>query len=486
MIQNIQQELMINQKDNFLVNQKMENGFTAFQDFFESANNPMFIIDLDSYQLLNVNANFVSKQSDFQNAVKLFEFKLQNKDTSNCIIVQDSDTVFHFNIIYQNENKALVQIFESNIEVPKTNNGDLNYSEHPFNDTPSYKSLLNKLPSGIIHTNKKFEALWYNDKFKSLFGREIEDKFNFIDAIYVKDISQFWNKIEKLNAGEEQVKFSFVIHNIKQSKEVFINATAIAVGKKQQIEDGFIFILEDKTENMHFSEEITKQNLALNQINHELDKFLYSVSHNIRGPIASLEGLLKVIEISDVQTVNELKHHLRLNLRLLNGFVSDINNVATNIHTHVNFQEINLRDILEQTVLFVEDIYHIKPLINFEVPTTYTVKTDANRLGMVVKCLLKNSFQYRDNRKNDFKIEFKVNQNEDFHLLEIIDNGIGIPEKVMPHIFDMFYRGTELSSGNGMGLYNSREILKKIGGTMNIESRDREWTRVKIYLPINE
>jgi signal transduction histidine kinase len=49
----------------------------------------------------------------------------------------------------------------------------------------------------------------------------------------------------------------------------------------------------------------------------------------------------------------------------------------------------------------------------------------------------------------------------------------------------MFYRGTELSNGNGMGLYNSREILKKIGGTMNIESKDQEWTKAKIYLPVN-
>ena len=65
------------------------------------------------------------------------------------------------------------------------------------------------------------------------------------------------------------------------------------------------------------------KSLELNQINHELDKFLYSVSHNIRGPIASLEGLLKVIEISDLNAVNQLKHHLRLNLRLLNSFVHD-------------------------------------------------------------------------------------------------------------------------------------------------------------------
>jgi signal transduction histidine kinase len=352
-------------------------------------------------------------------------------------------------------------------------------SRHPFQESFASKQLLNKLPSGIVHTNSKFETLWFNEKFKSLFGRELGESFNFIDAIYLKNISQFWDKIDGLNQKNDLVRFSFVIHNIKKSTEVFINATVFLVGDDSQLENGYLFILEDRTESIHFSEEISKQNLALNQINHELDKFLYSVSHNIRGPVASLEGLLQVIEISDVRTVNELKHHLRLNLRLLNGFVSDISNVATNIHTHVNFEEVILADIMEQMLLFVDDIYEIQPEINLEIPDDYKVNTDADRFEIVIKSLLKNSFQYRDVRKGKLVIEVKVTQNEEFHLIEIKDNGTGISETVKPFIFDMFYRGTELSNGNGMGLYNSREILKKIGGTMNIESKDREWTKAK-------
>jgi signal transduction histidine kinase len=136
-------------------------------------------------------------------------------------------------------------------------------------------------------------------------------------------------------------------------------------------------------------------------------------------------------------------------------------------------------------LLFVDNIYEIDPKVTIDIPMDYIVRTDANRLGIVIKCLLKNSFQYRDSRKEQFEIQIKVTQNEDIHLIELTDNGIGVSEKVKPYIFDMFYRGTELSSGNGMGLYNSREILKKLGGTMNIESKERAWTKAKIYLPVN-
>lgn len=460
----------------------MEKCFEAFSELFENGRDPMFIIDLGSHKFLNVNQQFAKKHSEFENVLTLFKANIEESGLNNGVQLELDGEVFLFNPIFWMDGKVLVQILELNRQKKPIKKSSKN---HLFNDTLISTELLNKLPSGIVHTNKNFESLWFNDKFNLLFGREMEEKFNFIDAIYVKNISQFWNKIEKLNEDGGQVSFSFVIHNVKDSKEVFINATAFPVGSKHLLEEGYIFILEDKTENLNFSEEITKQNLALNQINHELDKFLYSVSHNIRGPIASLEGLMKVIEISDVRTVNELKHHLRLNLRLLNSFVSDISNVATNIHTHVNFEEVNLRNIIEQMLFFVDNIYDINPKISTEIPVDYTVKTDANRLGIIIKCLLKNSFQYRDRRKENFEIQLKVTQNEDFHLIEIIDNGIGISEKVKPYIFDMFYRGTELSSGNGMGLYNSREILKKLGGTMNIESKEREWTKAKIYLPVN-
>ncbi len=485
MIQNSPKDLKENQKSAFSVDNKMEKSFESFTEFFENGHNPMFIIDLQTFQFQNVNQQFIKNHSKLEGVLSLFEANIDEFDFINGEQLEHDGKVFLFNPIFRNDGKALIQILELVHNEDYHDLHDESKKHRFFEELLINKELLNKLPSGIVHTNKKFEALWFNEKFNCLFGREIEEKFNFIDAIYVKNISQFWNKISQLNEEGGQVTFSFVIHNVKKSDEMFINATVFSVGKKHQMEEGYIFILEDKTENLNFSEEITKQNLALNQINHELDKFLYSVSHNIRGPVASLEGLLKVIEISDVQTVNELKYHLRLNLRLLNSFVSDMSNVATNIHTHVNFEEVNLRDLTEQMLLFVDNIYDLEPKISFDIPTSYRIKTDADRLGIIIKCLLKNSFQYRDTRKEQFVIGIKVTQNEDFHLIEITDNGIGISEKVKPYIFDMFYRGTELSNGNGMGLYNCREILKKIGGTMNIESKEREWTKAKIYLPVN-
>lgn len=478
---NFPQYVQKNLKVNLSVQSRMEKDFIPFNDFFEKGKDPMFIIELNSLQFLQVNTQFEKRKSDFEKSLSLFEFFVKENDIVHSIQFDQQSATYLYVPIFRNNNKVLIQI----VKLKSENNTKEEVIETNLSSGQSIKmAFLDKLPSGIVHTNQNFESIWFNAKFKSLFNRQISPGFNFIDAIYVKNISDFWQQMNKIKEDGGFVKFSFGIHNLNDSEEIFINATAFAVEAADYSEDGFIFILEDKTENIHFSEEITKQNLALNQINHELDKFLYSVSHNIRGPVASLEGLLKVIEISDVQAVNELKHHLRLNLRLLGGFVNDISNVATNIHTHVNFVDINIHSLMEQTLLFMDNIFGIETETTLNICNDCIIKTDTDRLGIIIKCLLKNSFQYRDRGKDILKIEIKVSQSEDFHLIEITDNGIGISNKVKPYIFDMFYRGTELSNGNGMGLYNSREILKKIGGSMNIESKEWEWTKAKIYLPM--
>ena len=459
--------------------------FLTFADFFENGKNPMFIIDMDTHQYLNVNQQFIDNQHLIGEVLPDFVASIQKKKEIESVQFSQGNQTFLFNPLIQDEGKALIQILKLNVRGHSTPDHNRPLAVHPFVDDKLQAALLNALPSGLIQTDTKFESVWFNSKLKNLFGGEIDKKFNFIESIFIKNISKFWDNIEKIKQEGGWGHFSFAIRTPSQPKEVFIDAKVFAVGKQHGLQEGFIFVLEDKTKNIVLSEKVTKQNLALDKINHELDKFLYSVSHNIRGPIASLEGLLKVIEISDVETVNQLKHHLRLNLRLLNGFVSDISNVATNIHTHVNFSETNLRDLVERIILFVDDIFELKPEVTINIPNDYSIKTDADRFGIVLKSILKNSFQYWDTRKQVLKIEVNVTRNEDFHLIEITDNGIGIADKVKPFIFDMFYRGTELSNGNGMGLYNTREILKKIGGTMNITSKDREYTTAKLYLPIN-
>jgi signal transduction histidine kinase len=69
-------------------------------------------------------------------------------------------------------------------------------------------------------------------------------------------------------------------------------------------------------------------------------------------------------------------------------------------------------------------------------------------------------------------------------VMEVSDNGMGIAEKSISKIFDMFYRGTSSSIGTGLGLYITKEILNKLGGRISVESKLNEGTKMIITLPI--
>ena len=459
---------------------------TQFDIYFNESHIPMYIKELASRKIVDFNPAFNKVKHNLKFAFNKFEdcFSYENFLTAKTIYSQNGSFLFQATMINDGlVSIQIIQLFDENTQVLSENDKverDLLYKKE-FLINLVDQHLFDFIPLGIIYTDKDFNLKWNNHKTQEFFGRKMKKGFNFIDAIYVDKITSFWNKIDRIKNNQQYENFNFTIRNHELDKELSILATVF----KDPLNDGFVFFLEDHTEKTYFSQQITQSSLQLNQINHELDKFLYSVSHNIRGPVASLEGLMKVIEISTVQDVNELKHHLRLNLRLLNSFVNDISNVATNIHTHVKFEELNLFQLVEKQLTFLENIYEIQPIKNIAILSNHLIKSDADRLGIVIKSILKNSFQYKDPRKEEFRISISVGQNEDFHLIEIMDNGIGIADKVKPKIFDMFFRGTELSNGNGMGLYNSREILKKIGGTLNIDSENNQWTKVKIYLPVN-
>lgn len=67
--------------------------------------------------------------------------------------------------------------------------------------------------------------------------------------------------------------------------------------------------------------------------------------------------------------------------------------------------------------------------------------------------------------------------------MNVIDNGEGIESADLQRVFDMFYRGTSNGVGTGLGLYISREVMAKLGGTITLRSELGKGTEVSILLP---
>ena len=100
--------------------------------------------------------------------------------------------------------------------------------------------------------------------------------------------------------------------------------------------------------------------------------------------------------------------------------------------------------------------------IEHNVSMSGTFKADAHRLRMILNNVVGNAIRYQDNSKVDQKVDIQVVQNMEQAVFRITDNGIGIDDELLPHIFDMFTKSDENNVGAGVGLYIAQEAARKL------------------------
>jgi signal transduction histidine kinase len=230
--------------------------------------------------------------------------------------------------------------------------------------------------------------------------------------------------------------------------------------------------------------EIQQQNRELKKLNEELDRFIYSAAHDLKSPLASMDGLIRLAE----REINSPGHAhyfqmMSSSVHKLDGFIRDITDYAKNKRQHLKIEKIDL----ERLVLDILDSVRFLPhadLMRAQVSVTgLEFYTDRARLEIVLKNLISNSYRYMDFSKQEpyIKIEGVVGEKE--LRINVIDNGIGIGKSHLPRIFDMFYRAVEHSQGTGIGLFLVKESVKMLRGRISVKSNLGEWTLFHLVLP---
>jgi len=111
------------------------------------------------------------------------------------------------------------------------------------------------------------------------------------------------------------------------------------------------------------------------------------------------------------------------------------------------------------------------------------VVQDEVRVGVLLKNILANAIKYSKRGDGQAHVNVRVDSTPQAVQLVVTDNGEGIESAHLDKVFDMFYRATRSSPGTGLGLYISKEITEKIGGTISLESEVGVGTEVTITLP---
>ena len=235
---------------------------------------------------------------------------------------------------------------------------------------------------------------------------------------------------------------------------------------------------------------LRKQNEELVKINQELDSFVYSVSHNLRAPLMSVLGLLRLayIEVEraekDTRVLLSYFSMMEHSIHKLDDTLKEILDYSRNARSDVRIEKVDLRKVLEdgfERLKYHDGSERIEKII--EVDDGALLYSDPNRLGVVLNNLISNAIKYRDPGKTNQFVKVKARVTDTSLSLDFSDNGIGINSELVNKIYDMFFRATEKSEGAGLGLYIVKETVEKLGGQISPTSDLGVGTTFHIEIP---
>lgn len=229
---------------------------------------------------------------------------------------------------------------------------------------------------------------------------------------------------------------------------------------------------------------LTQTNLELSKRNTELDNFVYSVSHDLRAPIASVLGLINLARKDKTKSMKDVYlDMIHKSAVRQDDFIKEILDQSRNSRLEVKCDEIEFEQLIEETFA------HLSHATNPEQPLHKNITVDQQapfhsdrwRIKVILNNLISNSIRYRNGK--DPVISVNVSVGTTSAIMTIQDNGKGISPEHLPNIYKMFYRGTDDNAGSGLGLYIVKEAVDKLRGSVNIESEEGRGTRVTLKIP---
>lgn len=213
----------------------------------------------------------------------------------------------------------------------------------------------------------------------------------------------------------------------------------------------------------------------LEKENAEYQEYVESFVHEIKTPISALSLALE----------NNNDFRLKQEVDKINQLVEQMLYYARSENTEKDYfvKEIQLTEIIHSVILKYRH-YMLNKKISLNIhDLDYIVITDEKWLLFIISQIIQNSIKYLDKDKKEIEVWGENNNN--YINLIIKDNGCGIKESDLVRIFEKGFTGTNRKKGysTGMGLYLTKKLCDKLGLQLQIQSKEKEFTKLTITFP---
>ena len=249
-------------------------------------------------------------------------------------------------------------------------------------------------------------------------------------------------------------------------------------------EDLVVIGHQNITQRKKDEEIVLQKNKELEKTNFELDRFVYSVSHDLRSPLTSVLGLLSFIQEDSKEPETQLHTRMiRDSVNRLDEFIKNILSYSRNNRMPLEIEKVPLQKTTDE---IVKSLSYSKEAENISFEVTIDEEchfySDKQSYTTIIENLISNAIKFQDNNKTQQHIKIKATSKADYLKLKVSDNGIGIADENHAKIFEMFKRISGDVPGSGIGLYIVKEIITKIEGTIAVKSIMGKGTAFTIVL----
>ncbi|MDW8287897.1 MAG: sensor histidine kinase, partial [Flammeovirgaceae bacterium] len=236
---------------------------------------------------------------------------------------------------------------------------------------------------------------------------------------------------------------------------------------------------EIKKVNANLEFLVAQRTADLKRANKELDLFLYRSSHDLRGPLTTLLGLVELGYLTHreqdafniLEKVKIIVQNMDKTLEKLQ-MISEIDIAHKKDTTYLDFKTL-LHQLLERFHPLIQE-RKIKVEKHLELHEPF--ETHPNLVRIILYNLIENAIMF--SYPSDPFVKIYISTKKGILFMQVVDNGIGIPEGFREKIFDMYVRASETSKGNGLGLYVTKRAVLKLGGKIYLDNEIPKTMRI--------
>jgi len=239
------------------------------------------------------------------------------------------------------------------------------------------------------------------------------------------------------------------------------------------------------SESKQLNKKLKANEIELKTANDELNTFVYRASHDLKGPLTSILGVVNVasIEQPDKTEAGYLKM-IGESANKLDKILSSLIKTMSVKDEVLKVDKIDFRSMLQTLLQDLKKQTEAQRTIfttNIELDESF--HSDYDILSYALHSIIENAIKFQNNSLPESYVLIGVYSIDGGVKINVSDNGVGIKKGIQGRLFEMFFRGNSKTEGSGLGLYIVNKVIKKLGGRIEFNSQEGTGTFVSIFLP---